>query len=73
MRIDWIVNCSDNPNTNSVAVLIVHESFMSQYKKELDVEQKQMADLRKQLETRKFFENNLLRISKRYEEKRKVL
>lgn len=51
MRIDWIVNCSDNPNTNSVAVLIVHESFMSQYKKELDVEQKQMADLRKQLET----------------------
>lgn len=40
----------DNPNTNNVAVLIVHESFMSQYKKELDAEQKQIADLKKQLE-----------------------
>lgn len=44
----------DNPNTNNVAVLIVHESFMSQYKKELDAEQKQIADLKKQLETSSF-------------------
>lgn len=58
-RIQEIVTCAfhaslmsrDNPSTNNVAVLIVHESFMSQYKKELDAEQKQIADLKKQLET----------------------
>ena len=42
----------DNPNTNNVAVLIVHESFMSQYKKELDAEQKQIADLQQLIRSR---------------------
>lgn len=35
----------------NVAVLIVHESFISQYKRHLDMEKKEIADLKKQLET----------------------
>lgn len=46
---DWFA--SDNPTTNNVAVMIVHESFLSQYKKELDKENKALNELKKQLET----------------------
>ena len=35
----------------NVAVMIVHESFLSQYKRHLDMEKKEIADLKKQLET----------------------
>lgn len=42
---------SDNPTTNNVAVMIVHESFISQYKKDLDNENKAIIELKKQLET----------------------
>ena len=38
--------CSDNPNTNSVAVLIVHESLTTQYKKEIEEEQRILNELR---------------------------
>ena len=39
-------DCSDDPNTNSVAVLIVHESLTVQYKKEIEEEQHVLSELR---------------------------
>lgn len=50
-RIQQII--TDTPSTNNIAVLIVHESFTSQYKRALDGETKAIAELRKQLETEK--------------------
>lgn len=41
----------DDPTTMNVAVMIVHESFISQYKRHLDMEKKEITDLKKQLET----------------------
>lgn len=36
----------DDPATNSVAILIVHESFLAQYKRELEEEQRLVAQLK---------------------------
>lgn len=36
----------DDPATNSVAILIVHESFLAQYKRELEEEQRLIAQLK---------------------------
>ena len=55
-RIQQII--TDTPNTNNISVLIVHESFISQYKRDLDLETKSIAELRKQLETG--IENDIL-------------
>ena len=41
----------DDPTTMNVAVMIVHESFISQYKRHLDMEKKEITDLKKHLET----------------------
>ena len=43
-RIQEIV--TDDPATNSVAILIVHESFLAQYKRELEEEQRLIAQLK---------------------------
>lgn len=37
--------CSDDPNTNSVAVLIVHESLTVQYTKEIEAERRVLGEL----------------------------
>ena len=37
--------CSDDPNTNSVAVLIVHESLKVQYTKEIEAERHILGEL----------------------------
>ena len=41
----------DDPNSMNVAVLLVHESFLSQYKRRLDAEQRTISELRMQLTT----------------------
>lgn len=36
----------DDPATNSVAILVVHESFLAQHKRELEEEQRLIAQLK---------------------------